>query len=84
MLHFQVLLDGGADPNVAGEHGTTALHCAARLGYSKVVHALLNAGADVNARDDEDLSPLDVCPEEETLLVLSNHIYSTESKNVSQ
>ncbi len=81
ILHSQTLLDGGADPNIAGEHRTTALHCAARLGYTKVVYVLLNAGANVNARDDEDLSPLDVCPEEETLLALTSHIDGSESKN---
>ncbi len=82
ILHSQVLLDGGADPNIAGEHGTTPLHCASRLGCTKVVRLLLNAGADVNARDDEDLSPLDVCPEEETLRTLSSHINDSESKNM--
>ncbi len=81
ILHSQALLDGGADPNIAGAHGTTALHCASRLGFTKVVHVLLNSGANVNARDDEDLSPLDVCPEEETLLALTSHIDSSESKN---
>ncbi len=75
-------MDGDADPNIAGEHGTTPLHCASRLGYIEVVRLLLNAGADVSARDDEDRSPLDVCPEEETLLVLNRHIFDQASKNI--
>ncbi len=82
ILHSQALLDGGTDPSIAGEHGTTPLHCSSRLGYTKVVRLLLDAGADINARDDDDRSPLDVCPEEETLLTLISHIDDSESKNM--
>ena len=36
--------------NDEDENSNTALHFAAEAGHNKVVHALLEAGADINAR----------------------------------
>ena len=45
------LLSAGANPDWAGEDGTTPLMAAARLGYLDAVQALLDGGASVNAND---------------------------------
>lgn len=45
----RVLLDAGADPNVPGAEGRTALGVAALLGRQDVVRLLLDRGADPNA-----------------------------------
>mmetsp|Transcript_105152 Transcript_105152/g.206253 ORF Transcript_105152/g.206253 Transcript_105152/m.206253 type:complete len:84 (+) Transcript_105152:2647-2898(+) len=47
----QVLLDAGADVNVKGEEGWTALITATSFGHSAIVQLLLEAGADVNVQD---------------------------------
>jgi ankyrin repeat protein/truncated hemoglobin YjbI len=55
-------LSCGAD--VAARYGDrTALHCAAKAGFVKVVEALLEYGADVNALTDRGQTPLDVLEE---------------------
>jgi ankyrin repeat protein len=46
-----LLLDKGADPNVRGPRGETALGFAARYSV-KAVKMLLDKGADINAKDD--------------------------------
>ena len=52
------LLAAGAAPDSANEEGQTALHLAARGGHLKTVGLLIGAGADVNARDANDWTPL--------------------------
>lgn len=51
---FRQLLDYGADPNVKGEQGSTALLIAAQNSNIEVAKLLIDAGADVSATDDED------------------------------
>lgn len=46
----QLLIDLGADIHVRKYDGTTPLHCAAAYGNTRSVEALLNAGAEVDAR----------------------------------
>ena len=41
------------------EHGGTPLHWAAALGRVEMARRLIEAGADVNARDDNGFTPLD-------------------------
>jgi len=46
-----LLIDAGANPNVATTTGVTPLHLAAGAGQTQAVEALLAAGADVEARE---------------------------------
>ncbi|TWW58701.1 cyclin-dependent kinase 4 inhibitor B [Takifugu flavidus] len=61
----QILLDHGADPNVAdGTTGTTPLHDAARSGFLDTVRLLVRFTADPNARDQADRRPVDLARDE--------------------
>lgn len=53
-----MLLEHGADPNIAADDGTTALHLAAGNGKPACVQALLEHGAMVDARDALGRTPL--------------------------
>ncbi len=54
-------LDYGADPNWKGTDGRTALHLIAARGTGRdVIQALAAAGADINVRDNEGTTPLDL------------------------
>ncbi len=55
---IQGLIDAGADVNMRGPEGQTALHAAARAGFSRVIRRLLDAGAEVNARTVDGITPL--------------------------
>lgn len=52
------LLAGDADPNLAQVDGTTALHWASRYDDIALAQALVEAGADAQARNRYDVSPL--------------------------
>jgi ankyrin repeat protein len=56
----RLLLDRGADPNQAASNGAkvTALHAAVSSNQPQIVEWLLDAGADVNARQQMDYTPL--------------------------
>jgi len=62
----EVLLAHGADPNVAGGGGCTALHYAAKSfkGGKDVAELLLRHGAKVDAEDDEGWTPLHLAARE--------------------
>jgi ankyrin repeat protein len=53
-----VLLGYGAGVNDRGQYGSTALHYAVRGGKLPLIRLLLERGADVNALDDDGLTPL--------------------------
>src|SRR5262249_8232602 len=55
----RAVLRCGADVS-ARYGGRTALHCAAKAGFARVVEALIECGADVNALTDRGQTPLDV------------------------
>lgn len=55
---LKMLLDWGADPNLAGWCGQTPLMRAAQLGLTEFVQILIEHGADVNAADDSGSTPL--------------------------
>ena len=52
------VLDLGADVNAADLRGNTALHDAVRRGFESVVELLAARGADVNATNERDQTPL--------------------------
>jgi len=52
------LLAAGANPNQLDEAGDTALHVAALQGHLDVVNALLEGGADANAKDARGWTPI--------------------------
>ena len=54
----RLLLDRGADVNVANNDGETPLHCASRLSYTDMVMLLLAEGADVNVANNDGSTPL--------------------------
>ena len=68
---FQTLLDAGADVKPQNKrNGASALHYAASVGHTEIVKLLLKAGADVNAKDFQGRTPLDVARGEKTRAVL--------------
>ncbi|MDE0634944.1 MAG: ankyrin repeat domain-containing protein [Candidatus Poribacteria bacterium] len=52
------LLELGADINVQSSKGKTALHCAAKAGFLKVVNVLIENGANIDATDNNGETPL--------------------------
>lgn len=54
----RILLEAGADANLADEDGVTPLTVAAQNGHFEVVKILLKAGADVNLASKHGVSPL--------------------------
>ena len=53
------LLDSGVSPNLQDESGCTALHAAAKEGWSSIVELLLQRGANPNAKDSDGDTPHD-------------------------
>ena len=56
----RILLEAGANPNLAGDGGVTALIFASANCYTDIMSMLLEAGADPNLADDDGTTPLDV------------------------
>jgi ankyrin repeat protein len=55
------LLDAGADVNALTDRKSTPLHDAARLRNVKMARLLLEHGANPDARDKDNQTPLDWC-----------------------
>jgi len=49
------------------------LHSAAREGHKEVIELLIAKGADVNAKDDDGATPLDMADDKETADLLRKH-----------
>ena len=65
-----VWLEHGVDPNVCDEHGATALHILAAKGIGReAIQALVDNGADINRRDDNGDTPLDLALKAEKHIV---------------
>lgn len=54
----KLLIQRGADINVASEEGITPLHCAAEFGNTEAIRLLIKAGANLNALDKDEETPL--------------------------
>jgi ankyrin repeat protein len=55
---IQRLLKLGADIDIRNYKGKTGLHCAAKAGFLKVIHLLIEKGATVDATDNDGETPL--------------------------
>jgi len=56
-----LLLNNGASVKVQNSHGQTPLHLASENNFPDVVELMLQLGAEVNARDNDDMTPLLCC-----------------------
>ena len=63
----RILVDLGVDVNTADDRGNTALHDAVRKDFPTVVEFLAARGADVNAVNQRDQSPLMLAVSEQTI-----------------
>lgn len=55
----QYILDQGVDVNLTDDLGESPIHLAARKGYVNIMRLLIQAGANLDARDAENETPLD-------------------------
>jgi ankyrin repeat protein len=79
----QLLLKHGPNPNARGVGGQTLLHVCSRLGDLKVARELLKLDVDINSRDDQGRTPLQVALEkgkdsEEVVQLLLEHGAETQ------
>jgi len=59
--------------NAKSEMGRTTLHSAAREGHTEVIELLIAKGADVNVKDKDGTTPLDMADDKETADLLRKH-----------
>ena len=62
-LFVSKLLDRGANPSFSLSDGNTALHLAAAKGHTAVAHCLVEYKAYVDAKNNEDKTPLEIAIE---------------------
>ena len=67
---LQMLIDAGANVNLADKNGVTPLMFAASKGLTEDVKALIHAGADVNVRLSDGRTALDVAQSDEVKALL--------------
>ncbi|XP_070190171.1 protein phosphatase 1 regulatory subunit 12A-like isoform X4 [Littorina saxatilis] len=78
------LQDNNIEDNIHPKTGATALHVAAAKGYINVMNVLLQAGADINARDNDGWTPLHAAVhwgQEESCQLLVEHMCDMDIKN---
>ncbi|VDP70972.1 unnamed protein product [Echinostoma caproni] len=68
------LLRHGARPELVDRNGDTALHAAARANHGRVVRTLLRHSADPMLKNARGERPLDLCPDTESGVILSQHM----------
>ena len=71
----KLLLDFGADTNIADPNGTSALHYATRFTNKEIIKLLVAYGADINLKDSKGFSALDyalLAKDESILKLLKN------------
>lgn len=59
MKLLALLIDRGADPNLANKYGVTAAHRACQFGHVKCLQLLKSRGADLSRKNVDDFTPLD-------------------------
>lgn len=87
MAMANLLLERGAEVNVAQRGGWTPLHQAAAHGYAPIVQLLLANGADVKAENEEGKTPLDMAREngqEEVIAILEEELEPDETEETDE
>lgn len=74
-----VLLDLGANPNLQNDHGETALHWAARMGFDRIVEVLLKSSADPRIKGQNGLAA-EVCRSDAVRRLLDPAVVAEEKK----
>ena len=81
-----LVLNRGADPNMASNYGCTAVHVACQHGHLKCIFLLVSRGADLNKKDVNGLTPLDLarmCKQRECIdLLLANGAVGMNKKDL--
>lgn len=80
-LGVRCMLDAGCDANMRDPLGRTLLHVAALHGQYKILEDIIEAGVDINAKDNDEKTPIRLAVEEqetETIEVLLNFSAETE------
>lgn len=84
---LELLIEFGANVNqVTGVGGMTPLHMSARRGTTRIAEALLNAGADIEARDKKGETPLRRavnCGQERMVCLLLNRGANSQSTDTN-
>ena len=84
MVHL--LLDEGADPNIADRYGETPLLLAAEEGHQNVVQLLIANGADANMTDLEGNAPQSVAEQMGNMviaIILRDHNRKIKSMKIN-
>jgi ankyrin repeat protein len=82
----EILAEAGADLNLVGSGGATALYIAAQNGHKELVEILIKAGVDLNLASDEGLKPFDIalCLNKDNVveLLFNSHMKSEQNDKV--